>query len=134
MTESIAYLQFCISIFILFLNFDAVSHLPEEESEDDDEEDKVQSVSCSSSSSSSQSIQPASLLSSQLVCKNFNVLQKDIAMGCGHLICFVYFEKLKEDRKTECADVRGKKTKKRASKNFALRFSWLWPVSKWQCH
>lgn len=96
-----------------FMKFDAVGHLPEEDIEEDveeenaydDEEDEVQSeeesvvsasVSCSSSSSSSQSAQPASSLSLQLVCKNCNVLQKDIVMGCGHLICSVCFEKLKE--------------------------------------
>lgn len=108
------------------MDFDGVGQLPEDEIEaeaedgeesdyiEDDEQSETGSVISSSSSGiSSLSSIPStqSALLSQLECKNCKLRQKDVAMGCGHVICSICFDKMKEARKRDCAKIKGKKNR-----------------------
>lgn len=123
----------------VFIEFDTVGPLPEEEveKEDDDEleedEEEIQNILSPSivhSSQSSQSLSSASSQSSsssviekKLTCGNCNIRQKNVAMECRHSVCTECYESMKDDRKKECAHIRGAKRREKEEKKIKCPFS-----------
>lgn len=126
----------------VFIQFEAVGKLPEEEEveEEEDEgqaEEEIENFVLPSnihSSPSSQSVRSESSQSSsssaiekKFTCGNCNVRQKNVAMECGHSVCAECYENIKEQRKIECVNVRGVKRREKEEKKNKVSVYKLWP-------
>lgn len=100
-----------------FINFESVGELPEDEVDTDEEveeeeeeyEDNEASIVPSQSLCSTVSAtSSACSIDKRLLCGVCKEREKDTVIQCGHSMCSVCFDNLKEARKMECAKIRSK--------------------------
>lgn len=94
---------------------DEEKDIDEDEHEEEEEEATSSTIRCIPSPSpslhsvgSSSSSSSSSQFDKRLICTLCNERQKNCLMQCSHSICTICFNDMKEARKLECANIRGK--------------------------